>query len=175
MVLEACDRPALPRHELALEQHVADHPPFPRDGLVREEPDAGERRAVAVEVAAAEQLIAAADGEQRCARRGGLLDRRPFVGEVRRDQRLLAVLAAADVEQIVLAGPHLVAQRDGRHLELVAAEARPAVEDGDVAAIGVDVQVVRIQVPDRILTCRSQYGLTRPRSVTIRCSASIAV
>ncbi len=95
--------------------------------------------------------------------------------EIRRDQSLLAVLAATDVEQIVLARPHLVAQGERRHFELVAPPARTAVEDGDIAAIGVDVQIVRVQVPDADPHERSQYGLTRPRSVTIRCSASIAV
>ena len=34
------------------------------------------------------------------------------------------------------------------HVELVAAGASTFREDGDVAAVGVDVQVVRVEVPD---------------------------
>ena len=113
MVLEAGDRPPLAGHELALEQDVADHPPLARDRLVREEADARAARvAVAVEIAAAEELVAAADGEQRRAAVDRRLDRRALRDEVRRDQRLLAILAAADVEQVVLAGADLVADGD---------------------------------------------------------------
>src|SRR5207244_3447523 len=42
MVLEPCERPRPARLELALEQHVADHPPLPCDRVVVEEADAGE-------------------------------------------------------------------------------------------------------------------------------------
>ena len=76
MVLEAGDRPPLAGDELALEQDVADHPLLPGEGLVREEADARHRVAVAAQVATAEQLIAAADREQRGAVRDGLRDRR---------------------------------------------------------------------------------------------------
>ena len=64
MVLEAprCAHAGL---ELGLEQHVADHPPLARDRLEREEPDARHLLAVEAAVAAAEQLVAAADCEQR--------------------------------------------------------------------------------------------------------------
>ena len=103
VVLEAGERPALAGLELALEQDVADHPPLARDRLVREEPDAGHVDAVAVAVAAAEQLVAAADGEHGGAARDRLLDCVSLRGEIRRDQRLLAILAAADVEEVVLA------------------------------------------------------------------------
>ena len=103
MVLEAGDRPSLTRDELALEQDVADHPLLAGHGLVREEADPRHRVAVAAEVAAPEQLVPAADREQRGAVRDGLRDRRALRGEVGRDQRLLAVLAAADVEEVVRA------------------------------------------------------------------------
>jgi hypothetical protein len=75
----------------------------------------------------------------------------------------------------VLAGPQLLADRDAGELELVPAQSRPPGEHGDVAPVGVDVQVVRVQMPDPDSHDRSQYGRTRPRSVTIRRSASIAV
>jgi hypothetical protein len=113
---------------------------------------------VPVEIAAPEELIAAAYREERraCADRG--FDPRPFRDQVRRDQRLLAVLAAADVEQVVLSCPDLVADRDRSDLELVPAARCTPGEDGDVPAICVDVQVVRIQMPDANLQDRSQYG-----------------
>ena len=52
MVLEAGERPPLTRLELALQQHVADHPPLAGDRVQREEPDPGKLLAapVAVEV-----------------------------------------------------------------------------------------------------------------------------
>ena len=65
VVLEAGERPPLARLELALEQHVADHPLLAGDGLEREQSDARHVLAVEAAIAAAEQLVAAADGEQR--------------------------------------------------------------------------------------------------------------
>ena len=65
VVLEARERAALARLELALEQHVADHPPLAGDRLERQQADAGHVLAVEAAVAAAEQLVAAAHGEQR--------------------------------------------------------------------------------------------------------------
>ena len=51
---------------------------------------------------------------------GGLSeDRLAFRGEVRGDERLLAVLAAADVEQIVRSGLQLVPEPDRQHRELM--------------------------------------------------------
>ena len=70
--------------------------------------------AVAVAVAASEQLVAAANGEDSRAALDRLLHRVALRGEIRRDQRLLAILAAADVEQVVLAGDELVSDRDRR-------------------------------------------------------------
>ena len=69
----------------------------------------------------------------------------------------------------------------GRYVELDAAPGRAPLEHGDVAAVGVDVQVVGIEVADddlrRLLTpaLASQYGRTSPRSAAIARSASIAV
>ena len=83
-------------------------------------------RAVAAAVAATEQLIAAADGEQRGARR-----RRPrrcvaARGEVGCDERLLPILAAADVEEVVRARLERVARLDPRHRRARARAAAPA-------------------------------------------------
>ena len=99
VVLEACERPPRP---LAVEQHVADHAALAGDRLVREQPDAWQQRARSLAIAAAEQLVAAADGEQGGAALDGRPDRLALPGEVGRDQRLLAILPAADVEQVVI-------------------------------------------------------------------------
>jgi hypothetical protein len=69
-------------------------------------------------------------------------------GEVGRDHRLLAVLAAADVEQVVASGLERRADRDVLDAKLVAAGRRPPLEHGDVAAVGVDVEVLGVEVAD---------------------------
>ena len=172
-----------PRHrrrdavaEVDLEQHVADQPPLAGDGLEREEPGARHPGAVAAAVAAPEQLVAAAHGEQRRSR----LDGPPQVvappREVGRDERLLAILAAADVDEVERRRLERIARLDGRHLERMPAEGRPAGEDGDVAAVGVDVEVVRVEVRDADPHgASSQNGRTRPRLTAIARSSSIAV
>ena len=127
VVLEAGERLAVARLELALEQHVADHPPLAGDGLERQEPDARHVLAVEAAVAAAEQLVAAAHREQRGAAVDDRLDQRLRLRrEVLGDEELLAVLAAADVVEVVRAGDDRVVHPDRRHVELVAAPARRA-------------------------------------------------
>ena len=129
--------------------------------------DAGQLGPVEVSVRAPEQLVAAADREHR-----GSVGHRPthvfgLRGQILRDKGLLAVLAAADVEQIVLIRPQRIADRDSTHLELVAPPRCAPGEDRDVAAVGIDVEVVRIEMPDDDLhAARSQYGRTKPRSPT---------
>ena len=145
VVLEPGERSPGPR---AVQQHVADHAARPRDRLQRQEGDARKLDAGDVAVRTPEQLVAAADREK-----GGVaLDRRSqrvrLAGEVVGNELLLAVLTAADVVEVDLARGHRVAQPDRRDLELVAAPPRPLGEHGDVAAVGVDVQVVRIQMTD---------------------------
>jgi hypothetical protein len=176
VVLEACDRPPDAGLELGLEQHVADHAPFARDGLEREQPDARELVTGHVDVATPEQLVAAADGEDRRTALRGRADPVALGREARSDQRLLPVLAAADVEEVVLARHDRIVRPDRADIELEPAPGRSPRQDGDVAAVGVDVQVVRVQMADDDLHPRaSQYGRTCPRSPTIRRSASIAV
>src|SRR5262249_49615017 len=121
MVLETGERPLDPGLQLALEQDVADHPPLARDGVEWQPADA--RRLVAALVAGdrREQLAAAADGEGGRPRGDRGLQRRAKGGERRRDQLLLAILAAADVEEVVLAGLYEAARPKRSHLELVAA------------------------------------------------------
>ena len=175
VVLEPGERPVLARKG-ALEQDIADHPPLARVGLQREHAGAREVAAVAVAVEAAEELVAAADGERRGATGDPLA--KPFAlrSQVVCDQRLLSVLSATDVVEVVFPGLDRVPDPDGAHLELEAAGRGAAREDRHVPAIGVDVQVVGIQVADpKDHAARSQYCGTLPRRASTRRSASIAV
>jgi hypothetical protein len=148
MVLEPGQRSSPSRLELALDQDVADHARLAGDGLEREETDAGHVLAVEAAVAAAEQLVAAADGQDGRAARDRLVQRLRLVREVLGDEQLLAILASADVVEVVRARIDRVVRPDRRHPELVPPPGGPPREHGDVAAVGVDVEVVRIEVPD---------------------------
>ena len=173
VILEAGQRLPGP---LALEENVSDHPPLAGDGVEREEAAARQLGAAAVAVEASEQLVSAADGEEGSAAGHCVGQRRALGRDIRSDQRLLAILSAAHVIEIDLVCAHVVADADVRHFQVVAAPRRALPQDRDVAAVGVDVQVVRVEVPDADLhAARSQYGRTNPRSETIRRSASIAV
>ena len=99
---------------VAVEQDVADHAPLAGDRVQRQQADPRLLLAGDVAVEAAEQLVAAADGEERRAGLDRLAERRRLAGEVVRDERLLAVLAAADVEEVDLAGRDLVVHADRR-------------------------------------------------------------
>ena len=56
----------------ALEQHVADHPPLTGDRVQRQQPDPRQIDARDVAVEAPEELVAAADGQERRAALDGL-------------------------------------------------------------------------------------------------------
>src|SRR5881398_3106224 len=148
VVLEAGERPRRSGLELALEEHVADHPPRPGYGVERQQADARQLLAALVAVEMAEQLIAAADGQERRPRLEGLVERGPECGELGRDQRLLTILTTAHVEQVVFSALDLSACAEWPHLQLVAPPGGPRAQDGDVAAVGIDVEVVREQVTD---------------------------
>ena len=107
--------------ERALEQDVADHAPLAGDRLVREEGCARHPRSVAPAVAAPEELVAAADREERCTLVDRIPDRLASHGEVGRDHRLLAILTAADVEQVVRRPRRGSAERDRLDHELMTA------------------------------------------------------
>ena len=177
VVLEAGEQVTLTGVELALEEHVADHARLARDGLVREEAGAWHERAVSSAIATTEELVPAAHCEHRDATRMRCSKRLALASEIRRDERLLAILASTDVQQVVRGRVELVADPDRPNDQLVATQLRTTREDRDVAAIGVDVQVVGVQVteanPHQALA--SQYGRTAPRSVSTPRSSSIAV
>ena len=143
--------------ELAFDQDVADQTPVSGHRVQREDAGAGLLASRAVAVVPAQQLVAAAHGEGDSAARHGLGQRRPAPGQIRRDERLLTVLAAADVEEVGVGGAR--PQADLVHVEIDAVALRTARRDREVAAIGVDVQVVRIQMrEDDSHATRSQYG-----------------
>src|SRR5580765_847699 len=106
MILEPSERATCP---VAVEQHIADHPALAGDRVEREEADAGELGTVALAVGTPEKLVAAAHGEHGRAARRRFQYRLRARSEVDRDKGLLAILAAADVEQVVCARPQHVA------------------------------------------------------------------
>ena len=112
----------------AVEQDVADHAALARDRVQRQQPDPGQLVAGHVAVEAAEQLVAAADGEERRRRLRRVAQRAALRDEIGRDERLLAVLAAADVEEVDLrAGTGSpMPDRDARRARGRARGARPA-------------------------------------------------
>src|SRR6266550_3667116 len=103
VILEARKRAADTGLELALEQNVADHAPVAGDRVEGEEADPGQVSTVKVAVGAAEELVATADREQCGAARNRRAHALGLRNEVLCDERLFAVLAAADVEKVVLA------------------------------------------------------------------------
>ena len=156
MVLEPCDRAPLP----GTSSHSSRTSPIirrsPATVSCGKRPTPGSDPPWRSTVAAAEQLVAAADGQQRRAAGDGLRDRRPLGDEIGGDQRLLAVLAAADVEEIVLAGVDASPTEMAGTSSSWPRSAARRVEHGDVAAIGVDVEVLGIEVADPDPTSRSQ-------------------
>src|SRR6185437_1644144 len=92
--------------------------------------------------------VAAADRQKGGTCGVGVAERRPEGRQLGRDQLLLSVLPAANVENIVLAGPDRRAGAEGLDLELVAAPGGTGAQDRDVASIRVDVEVIREEVAD---------------------------
>src|SRR5205814_3457535 len=135
------------------------------------EADTGHVLAVEAAIAAAEQLVAAADRERGHSTVHRLAQRLRLACEVLRNEQLLTVLPAADVVEVVLAGCDRVSHPQRRHLQLVPPPGRPPSEYRDVATVGVDVEVVRVEVsdPDRGHCERSQYGFASPRDARSRC------
>src|SRR5439155_6808053 len=142
VVLEPRERQPLSGLELALDQHVADHPALAGDCLEGQETDTRHVLAVKAAVAASEELVAAADRKHRGALPDGLLQLLRLLDEIPCDEELLSILSAANVVEVVLAGHDAVVHPQRRHLELVTTPRGPALEHGDVAAVGVDVEVV---------------------------------
>src|SRR5581483_4594486 len=145
VVLEAGEGAAGP---VAGEEHVADHAPVAGDRLQRQQADPRQLDAGPIAIEATEELVAAADGKDGGAGGDRLVQRLGLRREVERYERLLAILAAADVEEVDLSDRYSLADRDRAHLELEAARACARREHRDVAPVGIDVEVVGIEVAD---------------------------
>jgi kynurenine formamidase len=131
--------------ELGLDRDVADQPRARlADGL--EVGQAEARQALLAElVAVAEQLVAAADGEQHSAvgdRRGERVAL--AIRHVGGDGALVAVLAAADVEEVVGAGVDRLAGAGAGPLEPDPAPLAAAPQEKNVAAVGIDIHLVGV-------------------------------
>jgi hypothetical protein len=100
-------------------------------------------------------LVAATHGQAGRACRDGLTERFRLVGQVLGHERLLAILAAADVEEVDVGGQRL-SKPDRVVLEADAAPGGAALENGHVAAVRIDVEVIRIQVAEDEFHAASQ-------------------
>ena len=87
-----------------------------------EEAGAGHERAVPAAIATTEELIPAAHREHRDAARVRGAKRLALAGEIRCDERLLAILASTDVQEVVRARVELVGDPDRPNGQLVATQ-----------------------------------------------------
>ena len=92
-------------------------------------------------------------------------------------EHLVAVLAAADEVQVGRLGVERLAERSGRSTSSIPRQAQPPAQDLHVAAVGVDREVLGVQLAEHELhaAASSQYGRASPRLAATRCSSSIAV
>ena len=123
------------------------------------------------------QLIAAAHGEHRRPARDGRVQRLAVALQILGHEQLVAVLAAADEVEVGGFGVERLADAQRSLLELEPAPLEPPPDHLDVAAIGVDREVLRVELAEHELhaAASSQYGRARPRLAATRCSSSIAV
>ncbi len=174
VVLEAGEHArAVEAGKAHLDRDVADEP---RPGLAHrvqiDEPDPGDAL-VAELVVVAEELVAAAHGEDDAAGVGRVVQRVALgVDHVLGAQRLVAVLRAADVEEVMRGGVDPLAEPRGDDLEADRAPRAAALEQQQVAAVGVDVHEVGIQRADaqRALS----HGASPPSSPRTRASGGSA-
>ena len=97
--------------------------------------------------------------------------------EILGHEHLIAILPAADQVQVGRLGVERLADAQRPLLELEAAPFEPPPDDLDVAAVGVDREVLGVELAEHELhaAASSQYGLASPRLAATRCSSSIAV
>ena len=162
---------------------IADEALLPRLGPDVDHADTWESLALAGLVVVAEELVAAAHREHagaavHCFLEWWLLE----LEEVFVDERLLAILAASEEEDV-----DLVHLRDGAAAELdqsrlVSTPLRALEQREDVAAVAVDIHEVGIEpaygedvVGPWHLFYVSQYGLAHPRRTSSALRSSMAV
>src|SRR4051794_19406786 len=84
------------------------------------------------------------------------------VDHVLRAQRLVTVLAAAHVEEVVLVGVDALAERGARQLEADSAPLAAETQQLHVAAVRVDVHELRIERADAKLHTASSIATVLP-------------
>ena len=137
--------------EVALAHDVADHPRRPGERLQVEQADARHLAAVLSHVAVPGELVAAAHREHRGAAGDGRVHGLAVPQQVLGDEQLVAILAAADQVQVGGLGVELLADPQRPLLELEAAPLEPPADDLDVAAVGVDREVLGIELAEHEL------------------------
>jgi hypothetical protein len=145
VVLEARQHlPALT--DVDLDRHVSDQArPGVANRLQIGDAEAGDR-SISQLIAVAEQLVAAADGEQSGAILDGRRDRLTLRPQhVLGNEHLIAVLPAPDVDQVMRARIESLAGAGGGVLEGDAAPLTAALQEEDVAAIRVDVHLLGVE------------------------------
>ena len=127
---------------------VADQARRTGDRVGIEDADARHPGAVDARVAVSGQLVSAADRQQHRPVGDGAVQRLGFGGgEVAGHDDLIPVLTAAEVVDVGVVRDR-VADAGLDHLERVAAPVQPTPQHGDVAAVGIDVQLAGIEVAD---------------------------
>jgi hypothetical protein len=184
VVFETDQRVGREIDDIGVDHDISDETALAGIGGDVDEADARESFALGGHVVVAKELIATAHCQHDGAIRDRALERRLLVlDEVFVDQRLLAVLAAAEEKHV-----DLVHVPGGATPELDEAgfEVAPlgALEQGeDVAAVAVDVHEVGIEPTDReqFLVVGhswfyvSQYGFAQPRLTSSALRSSMAV
>jgi hypothetical protein len=150
VVFETDKRFGRERFDFRVDDHVADEALFPRLRADVDHADAWESFAVGGLVVVAEQLVAATYSED-----GGAAVHRSFqrrlleLEQVLVDERLLAVLAAAEEEDVDLLHLRARAAPELDQLRLVSAPLGALEQREDVAAVAIDVHQVGIKPADR--------------------------
>src|SRR5216683_3932028 len=152
--------------EIGVDDDIADESALASLGADVDQADAGESLAVAGLVVVAEELVAAADGEDPCA--GGdrtLEGRLLMLDEVFVHERLLAVLPAAEEEDVDLVHTLGRAATELDEARLVVAPFGALEKGEDVAPIAVDVHEVGVQPANGegfLVTCHVRVCLRSP-------------
>src|SRR5918996_4489536 len=148
VVLKTGDHPRAAA-QVGLDRAVADQPrSWLAHGPQIHELDAGQLL-VAQLVARAEQLVPAADREHDGSAVGRGVERVALRGHhVARHEHLVAVLAAAHVEEVVRVRVERLAQARGGKREADAAPLAAGAEHRDVPAVGIDVHEIGIEPAD---------------------------
>jgi hypothetical protein len=163
VVFETDERCGHEVDDVGVDHHVADEAALAGFGGDVDEADARESLALGCRVVMAEELVAAAHGQHDSAGGHRALQRRLLVlDQVFVDQRLLAVLSAAEEEHVDLvhmpggAAPEL----DESGFEV--SPLRTLEQRENVAAVAVDVHEVGIEPTDREPFLVSGHAVTSP-------------